>query len=233
MTVPPEMEKPKDAADLYYAYGEDVVEARPILTGDVFTDVTITEVDGVKRQVTVMILDHPCSLRTDGVNLVDRLTVAEVVPAAGAHWKGSFDCMFLPMPFPQSQSKSDLRAARFDKCHHISPAQLDAGTRITCLSHFGINLMLQRRVKNFSRVLVPTFEFQKANVGVYEEADLIEEWCTERENTIKINEAVAECVGWLQEADGDGRLRQHRLHESQYRSTVRKEMRARLKELKQ
>jgi hypothetical protein len=33
------MEKPKGPADLYRACWDDVAAARPILTGDVFTDV--------------------------------------------------------------------------------------------------------------------------------------------------------------------------------------------------
>ncbi|MGW0467708.1 hypothetical protein ACWDX6_20960 [Streptomyces sp. NPDC003027] len=229
-----EMERPTDPADLYYACGDDIVTARPVLTGDVFEGVSISDADGTTRLITAMILDHPCSLRTDGVNLTHRLTVAEVTTVQGAQWNGSFNRMFLPEPYPRAHGRAQPCAAFFDKCYHVSPTQLEAGTRIACLSHFGINLLLQRRVKHFSRVLVPTFQFQEANVGVYEEADLIEEWCTEREDDeVKPLDATAECVAWLREAGPDGRRRQDLLHDPQQRSTVRKEMRSRLKELRQ
>jgi hypothetical protein len=227
------MERPQDPHDLYHACGDDIVAARPILTGDVFEDVSIIDTDGTTRPITVMILDHPCSLRADGVNLVPRLTVAEVTPVEGAQWSGCFNRMFLPKPYPQADGRAKPCAAFFDVCYHVSPEQLERGTRISTLSHFGINLLLQRRVMHFSRVLVPTSTFQEANAGVYEEADLVEEWCLDREDDgVKTTEATAECVGWLRETSTDGRRRQHLLQEPQHRSTVRKEMRAQLKALR-
>jgi hypothetical protein len=92
--------------------------------------------------------------------------------------------------------------------------------------------MLQRRVKHFSRVTVPTPDFDKANLGVYEEADLIEDWCIEREDQgLKYDEAFAECIAWLCE-DLDGRTRQGLLKDSQQRSTVRKQMTDHLRALR-
>ncbi|MEC4015971.1 hypothetical protein [Streptomyces sp. H27-D2] len=227
-----EMEKPGDPADLYLALGEDIIAARPILTGDVFDGVEITDTDGTSIRRTIMVLDHPCSLRTDGVKLTSRLTAAEVARTQPASWRGSFNRMLLPAPFPGADGKAHPCAAFFDTCYHLSPEQLEAGTRIACLSHQGINLLLQRRVKHFSRVTVPTFEFQEANQGVYEEADVIEEWCTSREDDgVKLSEATAECVCWLREKPVD-RSRQDMLKDAQQRSTVRKQMRNRLKELR-
>ncbi|MEU0965670.1 hypothetical protein ABZ357_09670 [Streptomyces sp. NPDC005917] len=232
--MPAEMERPHDPRDLYHACGDDIVAARPVLTGDVYEDVTIIEADASTREMTAMILDHPCSLRVDGVNLVPRLTVAEVTPVPGAQWNGSFNRMFLPPPFPQASGGVKACAAFFDRCYHISPEQLQAGTRIACLNPFGINLLLQRRVKHFSRVTVETFKFQEANEGVYEEADLIEEWCLEREDDgAKTLEAMAECMDWIREKLPDGRLRQQLLEDSQSRSTIRRDARAHLKALRQ
>ncbi|NJQ05117.1 hypothetical protein HCN56_05870 [Streptomyces lonarensis] len=69
----------------------------------------------------------------------------------------------------RDRARADARAS--DLCYrvtwcHVSPEQLEAGTRPACLSDFGLNLLLQRRVHHFSRVVVPTFEFQPANEGV-------------------------------------------------------------------
>jgi len=227
-----EMERPEDPEGLYRACGEDIVAARPTLTGDVFSGVELIDTDGATQQKTVMILDHPCSLRTDGVNLLPRLTVAEVRHRQPGKWEGCYNRFFLPAPFPEAEGPKQPSAAFFDACYHVSPEQLDAGTRVACLSDFGLNLLLQRRVHHFSRVVVPTFEFQNANGAVYDEADLVEEWCIDREDDgLKPLEAAAECVSWLREEE-DGVRRQTLLRDVQRRSTLRRQMRAHLRELR-
>jgi len=226
------MERPKDPRDLYHACGDDIAAARPVLTGDVFESVTVIETDGSTREITGMVVDHPCSLRVDGVNLGPRLAVAEVVPVPGAQWNGCFHRMFLPPPFPQASGAVKACAAFFDRCYHVSPAQLQAGTRIACLNPFGINLLLQRMVKHSTRLMVETAKFQEANEATYEEADLIEEWCFEREEDgLKIPEAMAECMEWLRESPA-GQRRQQLLEDPQSRSTVRREAKAHLKSLR-
>ncbi|WP_269857966.1 hypothetical protein [Streptomyces sp. RPT161] len=232
--MPIEMEKPRDPAELYRALGEDVNPARPILTGDVFENVAVIDTDGSSTVETVMVLDHPCSLRgEDGVNLAARLVVAQVRRTQPGSWRtGHYNRMFLPAPFPGADGKANPCAAFFDSCFQVSPSQLEAGTRIACLTPAGINLMLQRRVKHFSRVTVETHKFNEANLGVYEEADLIEDWCLEREDRdVKSEEAFAECIAWLRE-DLGGRTRQGLLKDSQQRSTVRKQMTDYLRQLR-
>ncbi len=227
------MEKPREDADLYRALGEDVNPARPLVTGDVFENVTVIDIDGSSSTRTVMILDHPCSLRVDGVNLNPRLLTAEVRRCGSGSWRnGNYNRMFLPAPFPGADGKTNPCAAFFDSCFHVSPEQLQSATRIACLSPLGINLMLQRRVKHFSRVTVPTIDFQRANLGVYEEADLIEEWCMDREDDqVKTDEAVAECMAWLRNGE-QGRRPQDLLKDAQQRSSVRQRMREAIKELR-
>ncbi|MFD8075828.1 hypothetical protein ACFV3E_24625 [Streptomyces sp. NPDC059718] len=226
------MEKPEDPEELYRALGEEVNPDRLYLTGDVFENVAVLDTDGTATRRTVMILDHPCSLRTDGVTLTSRLLVAEVRRTPKDTWSGCYNRMWLPAPFPGADGKANPCAAFFDACYHVSPEQLSAGTRIACLHPYGINLLLQRRVKHFSRVTVETHKFHEANLGVYEEADLIEDWCLEREDQdVKADEAVAECAAWLGEKVGD-RRRRELLADPQQRSTVRKQMYDRLRELR-
>ncbi|MEU2995830.1 hypothetical protein [Streptomyces sp. NPDC001758] len=228
------MDKPTDPADLYRAFGDDVNPARPVLTGDVFEAVEVTNLDGTSTPRTVMLLDHPCSLRgEDGLNLAPRLVTAEVRPTTQGSWRqGNYNRMFLPPPFPLADGKANPCAAFFDSSYHVTPEQLAAGRRIACLSTVGINIMLQRRVKHFSRVTVPTMDFLDANLGVFEEADLIEDWCLLREDDdVKTDEAVAECVAWLREDIG-GRRRQDLLKDPQQRSTVRQQLRERRRELR-
>lgn len=129
--------------------------------------------------------------------------------------------MLLPGLRPQ-----EYAAADFDAPCIVSPSQLMASHRVAFHSTFGINLMLQRRVHRASRVVVPTLQFQAANEGVYEEADLIEEeWCLDRgDQGVDPLEATSECVAWLREKV-KGVRRQDLLRDPQKRSTVRKEMR--------
>ncbi|MFG1921066.1 hypothetical protein [Cryptosporangium sp. NPDC048952] len=226
-----QMEKPSRPRDLYRALGDDVSPVRPIITGDVFADTEITEPDGTCVKRMVMILDHPCSLRTDGITLAPRLTVAEVVSGAPGSWRGNYSKMFLPSLLPEGSEAQDFHVL-FDSSYHVSPTQITVAHRIACLSTVGINLLLQRRVHHFSRVVVPTFEFQKANVGVYDEVDLVEDWCMEREDhDVKAAEAAAECMAWLR-SEVDGVRRQDLLKDEQRRSTVRQQMREHLKTLR-
>jgi hypothetical protein len=228
-----EMEKPRSAADLYRALGDDVEIARPILTGDVFVDVDVIDADGSRRRMAVMILDHPCSLRSDGVNLVPRLTTAEVTSVAEAGpWRGAYNRMHLPELRLGNDRDRRHSAAFFDQCYQVSPAQPEAAHRIACLSTLGINLLLQRRVHHFSRVVVPTSKFQEVNEGVYEEADIVEEWCWLREEDhVKTLDAAAECMSWLREVN-DGVRRQDLLKDQQQRSSVRQQMREKIKRLR-
>lgn len=223
--MPQELESPRTPDDLYLARGDDVSYARPVLTGDVVDDVEVTEPDGSRARLSVMILEHPCSLRSDGVNLVPKLFVAAVRPReAVGSWRRNFSLMFLPGLRPQEHAAADLGDP-----YIVSPGQLATGHRVACLSTFGINLMLQRQVHRISRVVVPTLQFQEANEGVYEEADLIEEWCLDRgDQGVDPLEATSECVAWLR-GEVNRVRRQDLLRDPQKRSTVRREMRAHLR----
>jgi hypothetical protein len=66
-----------DWDSLYRARGDDVVRHRPVFTGDVFAKVTVQSV-GATRVKDVMVLQHPCALRSNGVDLHPRLVVAEL-----------------------------------------------------------------------------------------------------------------------------------------------------------
>lgn len=223
--MPQDLERPRSPDDLYLARGDDVSAARPLLTGDVLDDVEVTEPDGTKTRCSIMITEHPCSLRSDGVNLVPKMLVAAVSPREQiGSWRGNFSLMFLPGLRPKEDAAAD-----FGDPYIVSPAQLTAGHRVACLSSVGINLMLQRQNHKSGRVVVPTFEFQAANEGVYEEADLIEEWCLHRgDQGIDPLKATGECVEWLR-VTVNGISRQDSLRHPQQRSTVRRDMRAHLR----
>lgn len=213
---------------LYRARGDEVSQTRPVFTGDVFTGPLLPGPTGNIKTRTVAIIQHPCSMRTDGVELSWQVLVAEVKSRkeiSEADWaSGFFNLMPLPDLSPGEAPRTRHRAVDFDNLYTVAPNLLTR--RIACLSPFGVNLLLQRWVHYSSRVVVPTHSFQSVTQAFYEEADLIEEWCDEAAGDLR-SEAEA-CVRWLR-ADRAGTTYQQMLKDPQTHSMIRKAMRAELK----
>lgn len=203
---------------------------RPIFTGDVFTGVHLPGSTGNIKARSVMVLQHPCSMRTNGVDLAWQVLVAEVtnrrvIDEEG--WVGgNYNLLPLPAIRPDATNKFQHQAANFDKLYTVAPAVLTS--RIASLSPFGVNLLLQRWVHYSSRVVVPTRNFQEQTVSFYEEADLIEEWCDEADSNDLRAEAQA-CLDWLR-ADRGGSTYQQLLKDPQSHSMIRRAMRHEIKE---
>lgn len=215
---------------IYRARGDEVSETRPVFTGDVYEAVRLPGSTGKFKARKVAVLQHPCSMRTNGVDLAWQVLVAEVV-----NWKelteeewstGYYNLMPLPDLHPGVESRARRhQAVNFDNLYMVTPDVLTS--RIASLSPHGVNLLLQRWVHFSSRVVVPTDDFQKQTVSFYEEADLIEEWCDESSGRDHRVDAET-CLDWLRE-DRDGQSYQDLLKETQTHSVVRKAMRAELK----
>lgn len=214
---------------LYRARGNDIEKARPFFTGDVFTDLQLPGSTGTTKARSVIILQHPCSMRTDGVNLAWQILVAEVKdrkPIDEQGWvNGNYNLMPLPDINPEANNKSRNQAANFDNLYTIAPNLMTS--RIASLSPFGVNLLLQRWVHYNSRVVVPTDTFHEQTVAFYEEADLIEEWC-EGLGSADLQAETQACLDWLR-TDRDGSTFQEMLKNKQSRSTIRQAMRKELR----
>jgi len=230
--VPRDLEPPggasRDWSVLYLARGDDeVVAYRPVFTGDVFEGALVRPPRGDAEPRTVMIIQHPCAMRPNGVALALSLLVAEVVRYGALKpekWSGSGKLMPLPGLRQEAPSGKKDFAALFDNTYHVHPE--DLGERIACLSPRGLNLLLQRWVYHSSRVVVPTFTYNEAVSSVYEEADIIEEWCelaTAAGRTIA--EATADAGAWLSEPMGEV-TRRKMLEDPQRRSMIRKAARS-------
>lgn len=221
-----DLEKPRSDDELYRARGADELAGhRPILTGDVFARVPFILPDGQSKLRDLMVLQHPCSLRTNGVDLVPNLLVASVGDFKRLEdWRTHGSIMPLPSIRPDAtNAKKRHQSARFGDLHLVSSEQL-TGKRIACLSLPGVNLVLQRWVYYSSRVTVPTHDFNSVNISVFEEADIIEEWCEDRQGDgISVEQATRECVEWLREEKGDAPMRQDLLKSDQHRSSIRRE----------
>lgn len=218
---------------LYRARGDEVSTTRPVLTGDVFTGIALPGSTGKTRKRAVIVIQHPCSMRPNGVDLAWQLLVAEVTnrkELSEEEWAtGHFNLMPLPGMRPDVESQARHQAANFDNLYMVPPDQLTS--RIASLSQLGVNLLLQRWVNFSSRVVVPSYDFHKQTVAFYEEADLVEEWCDEVQSGDQRADAQ-ECMTWLC-ADIGGRTYQGMLKEAQAHSGVRKAMRAELKARRQ
>src|ERR1700677_826079 len=209
---------------LYLARGdEEVVVHLPFLTGNIFAGVTVQAPRSSPKTKDVMIIQHPCAMRPNGVDLASSILVAEVhrFPVLTADkWSGSGKLMPLPGLLAGVTSNRKNQAAFFDDTYHVHP--LDLTRRIACLSLRGVNLLLQRWVYHSSRVIVPSFDFDSAVTPVYEQADIIEEWCEIAMDAGRtLEEANNDAHAWLREVD-QGRTREKALEDPQFRPLIRR-----------
>ena len=215
---------------LYRARGDEVSATRPIFTGDVFTGVRLPGSTGRVKARSVVVLQHPCSMRSNGVDLAWHILVAEVtnrkVIEEPGWTSGNFNLMPFPDLRPEVTSLARHQAANFDNIYTVAPDQLI--TRLATLSPIGVNFLLQRWVHYSSRVVVPTQIFHQQTVAFYEEADLIEEWCDEAVGD-DLREGTQACLNWLR-ADRDGSTYQELLKNPQSHSMIRRAMRQVLRE---
>ncbi len=230
------LEAPRAPEELYRARGADeVTDFRPIFTGDVFARVPYGEAGGSPKLRDVMILQHPCALRTNGVDLASRLLVAAVRDFKRLDDWTTHGCL---MPLPElrpdlSSARRRNPAAWFDDLYFVTPTQLE-GRRISCLSLSGMTLLMQRWVYHSSRAVIPSITYSEANIAVYEEADVIEDWCWDRvEDGLSVAEATTECVDWLRLEKDDLPTRQAQLRDGEgQRSLIRRQALSHRRELR-
>lgn len=226
---------PAHWSKLYRSRGdEEVAPHRPTFTGDVFQGAKVISPGGEEQTTDAMVVQHPCALRSDGVKLNPGILIAEVrdfqeIPSQT--WGGFLKRMPLPDLAPVEGGPPLHRAAFFDVVHVASAERL--GKRIASMSQFGVNLMLQRWVHHNSRVVVPTVTYNEQTSGVFEEADLVEEWCYELDGLIDPDQATRDAVAWLRQPGTAGHeMRQKLLDDPQQRSQIRMDMRAHLRSLR-
>ncbi len=214
---------------LYLARGVDeVVAHRPIFSGDVFENVPVLAPRATEpKNKTVMVIQHPCAMRPNGTHLAQSLLVAEVrrhPEVIPDNWTGYGKLMPLPDLYPQYETGRRHAGAFFDHTHHVHPDDLTE--RVACLSLPGMNLLMQRWVYHSARVVVPTFTFDEVTSPVFEEADLIEEWCERGMGAGRtFDEASVDVDAWLRQ-DVGGMSRRDALKDRQRRSQIRRDMRA-------
>ncbi len=228
-----ELEAPESWDELYLSRGDEVGDERPVFTGDVYRARDGQDFGANEHPSMFVIVQHPCALRTDGVNLVPRLLVADVeqrAPLPLTKWKGSYRIMPLPLLLPDDGDNGHF-CAHFPRLLVVAPEDLVQYERIACLSDVGVNLLLQRWVNHNSRVVVETFQFAAVTAGPLAEAEIQEEWVSTRLlQGMERRSAEQECHAFLRAVpEGSAITRQEALEDPQRRSEVRRAVRAQLK----
>jgi hypothetical protein len=214
-----ELETPDEPESIYLARDDDVGEHRPLFTGDIYR---------VGDDHLVIILQHPCALRR-GVDLNPKLLVAAVSPDTLRSDWAKFTVR--RMPLPKLIGNQDY-SANFIDLELLDSSTLPDCQRIAVLSQSGVNLLMQRWVYHNTRLTVPTYRYSDSTLGPFDEADLIEEWVTDRaEAGSDSASAERECADWL-DANVNDRQRRSLLSDPQHASSVRRDARAHRKSSK-
>jgi hypothetical protein len=220
-----------DWESIYLYRGSEVVEGRPIFTGDVFFGAEVQGIGAIETK-NIVVVQHPCAVRVDGINLATSLMVAEVASDklyAEREWQGNYKIM--PLPYLTNEGSPHYSADFLSMYLAISDS-LAPDKRVASMSLVGVNLLLQRFMYHNSRGVLPTWKYNEVTSGPYDEADCIEDWCAIRvPKGLAVGEASVEATKWLDDDGGSGVVRRSLLENPQHRSRVRKAMRKYAREL--
>lgn len=166
---------PASVEELYDSRGEDVPLARPLLQGDLFSNVDIPGLGD--RAGLAMITMHPCSMRTGPV-LRKRLTVVRVAPHRDIpleQWPGG-DYDFMPLPEVTGEAARPMLAANFRMVGVVKTDELHLERRIAVLSTRGLLYLQQRKVHSDTRVVIDLETLFDQMAPVLDEVELQEDW---------------------------------------------------------
>src|SRR5665648_642872 len=138
---------------LYLARGDEVNPLRPLFTGDVFVDAAVP---GVQDDGMAVVIAHPCSMRGREARLEPRVLTAAVTWSDKIGKSAWATGHYSLMPLPDLLEPGTLCVARLDDIGKALTEQLLAGTRIACLSPFGVNLLQQRIILSLIHISEPT-----------------------------------------------------------------------------
>ena len=219
------LEIPASPDELYLAASpEGVRTARPYMTGDVFRDVSIPGVESTGHGI---VLTHPCSMRSNGIDLAEKLLVARVAASDQIpldKWKDGY---FKVMPLPGMLDGHF--SAKFNEIGLVQSQSLLTDKRMACLTPFGINLLQQRFIWYLTRYSVPTYRLNESTESVFKEAALLEGWISiTREAGGNDPEEIRAFHEWIRSKDATGNSRQDLLADPQRRAGVHMEMKRHL-----
>lgn len=224
-----ELAGPKSPDALYLARGSETPRCRPVMTGDVFGEVSIPGVEDSAG--LAMVVAHPCSMR-EGAHLRSHVHMARVsseapIPLPG--WRGHYGVM--PLPDLTGPSDATQRAV-FELSGRVPTASLAPERRIACLDNGGIILLLQRLAFNLTRVAVELEVIYDSIAPILDEAELLEDWIAERtkSETTDWSAAIAreeESFDRAMIEEVDGSSMRKRLQDRSNRAAVQRHIRER------
>lgn len=222
-----DLDKPLIPERLYHAVGGSADSNRPVFTGDIYQNIDIPGIGqplSEAKELSAMIVAHPCSIRGRSGSLKDQIQVAPVVShpkQPDDKWATGY---YNRMPLYGLPLQGAFHVVYLDLLSLASTDAIRKSPRIACLTHPGINQLQQRLVFHLTRHPVPVRIFQAAFAHTYEEADRLEDWVTELEHFEASPEASFEA--WIRAGEPS---RQTRLQTPAERALIRQEMRAELK----
>jgi hypothetical protein len=169
---------PASIREIYLGHGDEVALGRPMLTGDVLTDVAV---DADDHDGTVMIVAHPCSMRGARGRLLPRIVVAPIRPYQRVPFENWPEGHFKVMPLPNMLGEMDQasRAVHLLELTAVRSEFLAREHRVLALKNRGIHVLQQRLVYSLTRVEVGLDRLHEQTAHVLLEAELEEEWVEE------------------------------------------------------
>lgn len=160
-------------ADQLWLINDEVPTTRPLMQGDIFEEIS-SELGGM-----VMVVTHPCSMRT-GSKLRPRQTVVKIAsikhPYNDLAWRaGYYDYMPLLGLSHRSLGRG-YPAADFRLISSVKTESLVTEKRIAVLSYEGILLLQQRLAHHLTRAAIDLPTLAKVSEAVFIEVELQEEW---------------------------------------------------------
>lgn len=168
---------PTSQDELYRGRGADILPARPVMTGDVFTGV---DIDAEDHDGLVMVLAHPCSMRA-GAKLAPRIGVAPIRTYTEVPFERWPHGHFRVFPLPGLAGADDgvFRAVHLLEMTSCRSERLERPNRTLALTGHGIHVLQQRLVFALTRVAVGLDRLSEQAAAVLLEADLEEDWVDE------------------------------------------------------
>lgn len=212
---------------IFLAKGDDVDPLRPVFTGDVFSKVPLHTSKGDVEPRMAVVLQHPCSMRANGVDLAPRLLVCEVRQhrqLTPDEWLTFRRLMPLSGLIDVATSKRH-QAAMFDRVDVVASSNLVIEHRIACLHELGVDLLLQRWVSHLTRFVVDRTSINGVVGGGFQECELVAEWCaTAVPAGVPPAQAQSDCISWLRSTSLGGVTLQDALEDPGSRSRARRDM---------
>lgn len=168
--------EPASSEAIYRDWGTKPPLVRPLMQGDVFTDVVLPDFDDDEQPPYVQVTMHPCSMDTVGGRPRKRIMVSPVRPSTklgSSAWRKRLKAM--PLPKLLGPDKGDFITDLTERVS-VRSIHLELSHRVAALSDDGILYLQQRLIMCDTRVPVRLGELLESNRAVFVETEIQEGW---------------------------------------------------------